>query len=110
MDRKLISRRDFIKAAGVAAGASLLAACAPQATPTAAPTSVSVSPTEVPPPAVMDVWWNTDVPDLAALADWKQDPDNELFKKMWNWGGLARAKFQPFVDAHPGVTLKITTH
>ncbi len=110
MDRKLISRRDFIKAAGITAGASLLAACAPQATPTAAPTAVGVSPTAVPAPAVMEVWWNTDVPDLAALADWKADPDNELFKKMWNWGGLARTKFQPFVDAHPGVTLNITTH
>ena len=111
MDRKLISRRDFIKAAGIAAGASLLAACAPQATATPAATDAGPAPTTAPAPAVMDVWWNTDIPDLAAVAaGWKADPENEFFKKNWNWGGLAVAKFVPFVDAHPGVTMKITTH
>jgi ABC-type glycerol-3-phosphate transport system substrate-binding protein len=68
------------------------------------------APTAVPEPAVLDVWWNTDVPDLAALKDWKQDPENEFFKKNWNWGGLAFVKFTPFVEAHPGVSLKIATH
>jgi ABC-type glycerol-3-phosphate transport system substrate-binding protein len=112
MDRKLISRRQFIKAAGVAAGASILAACAPQQTaapPTTAATSAP-APTTAPEPAVLDVWWNTDIPDIRALVDWKQDPENEFFQKNWNWGGLAYAKYIPFLDRHPGVDVKITTH
>ena len=132
MSKKTISRRGFIKAAASAAGAGLLAACAPQIqnviqtqVVTVKETSVvtvketelvpqvvtaTPAPTEVPAPAVMDVWWNTDIPDVKALADWKGDPDNALFKKMWNWGGLGFVKFTPFVEAHPGVTLKIATH
>ena len=129
MQNKKLSRRTFLTAAGAATSASLLAACAP-ATPAteaaAAPAATAVPPTAVPPtaipvatevmptaapaPVVMDVWWNTDVPDLAALAGWKQDPENEFFKKNWNWGGLAYAKFNPFVERHPGVSLNITSH
>ena len=33
MEKKTITRRDFIKTVGIAAGASLLAACGGQATP-----------------------------------------------------------------------------
>jgi len=132
MSKKTISRRGFIKAAASAAGVGLLAACAPQTviqtqvvnqTSVVKETSVAKetelvnqvvtatpAPTAVPEPAVLDVWWNTDVPDLAALKDWKQDPENEFFKKNWNWGGLAYVKYTPFVEAHPGVTLKIATH
>jgi ABC-type glycerol-3-phosphate transport system substrate-binding protein len=130
MAKKTISRRGFIKAAASAAGAGLLAACAPQVRDVIQTQVVTVketsivketeivsqvitatpAPTAVPEPAVMDVWWNTDVPDLKALEGWKQDPENEFFKKNWNWGGLAFVKFTPFVEAHPGVTLKIATH
>ena len=110
MGKNTFSRRDFIKAAGFAAGAGLLAACAP--TPTATPVQATqgVAPTSAPENVELDVWWNTDIPDLPALAGWKQDPENEFFKKNWNWGGLAFTKFMPFVEAHPGVSLKITTH
>jgi len=136
MVKKSITRRDFIKAAGMAAGAAALAACAPQTVIVEKTVEVEVPvekivketqiveksvekevvvtatplPTTPPEPVVMDVWWNTDVPDLKALTEWKADPDNELFKKMWNWGGLAYTKFTPFVESHPGVTLKITAH
>jgi ABC-type glycerol-3-phosphate transport system substrate-binding protein len=132
MANKSVSRRGFIKVAASAAGAGLLAACAPQIQNVIQTQVVTVretevvtvketeivsqvvtatpAPTAVPEPAVMDVWWNTDIPDLAALADWKQDPENEWFKKNWNWGGLGYVKYTPFVEAHPGVTLKISTH
>jgi maltose-binding protein MalE len=110
MGKNTFSRRDFIKAAGFAAGAGLLAACAPQQTATPVAATQGVSPTAAPENVELDVWWNTDVPDLAALAGWKQDPENEFFKKNWNWGGLAFVKYTPFVEAHPGVSLKITTH
>lgn len=129
MQNKKLSRRTFLTAAGAATSATLLAACAPATTateaaaapaatavpptavpPTAIPVATEVMPTAAPAPVVMDVWWNTDVPDLAALAGWKQDPENEFFKKNWNWGGLAYAKFNPFVERHPGVSLNITSH
>jgi len=130
MAKKSVSRRGFIKAAALSAGAGVLAACAPQIqnvvqTQIVEQTSVvtvketeivsqvvtaTPAPSAVPEPAVLDVWWNTDVPDLKALAGWKQDPENEFFKKNWNWGGLAFVKFTPFVERHPGVTLKIATH
>jgi maltose-binding protein MalE len=110
MGKSTFSRRDFIKAAGFAAGAGLLAACAPQPTATPVAATQGVSPTAAPENVELDVWWNTDVPDLAALANWSQDPENEYFQKNWNWGGLAFTKFMPFVEAHPGVSLKITTH
>jgi hypothetical protein len=111
MEKRTISRRDFIKAAGFAAGAGLLAACA---TPTPE-TIVEVvtatpAPTAVPAPAVLEVWWNTDIPDIHALAGWAQDPENEFFQKNWNWGGLAYTKYIPFLDRHPGVSLNITSH
>jgi ABC-type glycerol-3-phosphate transport system substrate-binding protein len=132
--QKKVTRRDFIKAAGLTAGASLLAACAPQTVEVVVQKTVEVEkkvvetqlvekevekqvvvtatamPTQPPAPAVMDVWWNTDIADLAALKDWKAEPDNEYFKKNWYWGGLAYTKYTPFVEKHPGVTLKISTH
>jgi ABC-type glycerol-3-phosphate transport system substrate-binding protein len=136
MEKKSLTRRDFVKIAGVAAGASLLAACQATATPETitvektvvvtqevevpveVETTVEVEkvvtatplPTEPPEPVVMDVWWNTNIPDLAALAGWAPDAENEYFKTMWYWGGLGYTKFQPFVEAHPGVTLNITSH
>ena len=91
MTDKRFSRRTFITAAGAATGASLLAACSP------APAATEIVPTAAPAPVVIDVWCNTDVPDLAALEGWKGDPENEFFKKNWNWGGLAYTKFTPFV-------------
>ena len=128
MEKKSISRRDFIKAAGLAAGAGLLAACAPQTVEgiqtqvvekvvreTQIVTEKEVvtatpAPTQPPEPAVLEVWWNTDIPDLKALEGWKADPENEFFKKNWMWGGLAFVKFTPFLENHPGVSLNITTH
>jgi len=137
MEQKKISRRDFIKAAGITATAGLLAACAPQVvtqvvnqtqlvpqTQIVAQTQVvketqivnqvvtaTPAPTAVPAPAVLDVWWNTTIPDFQKLKDgWKADPNNEFFKANWNWGGLAIAKYTPFMEKHPGVSLKIVTH
>jgi maltose-binding protein MalE len=111
MQKKSISRRDFIKAAGFAAGAGLLAACA---TPTPETVEVVVTatpaPTQPPEPAVLEVWWNTDVPDLAAMEAWEANPDNEVFQQKWYWGGLAKTMYPPFVAAHPGVSLNITSH
>jgi maltose-binding protein MalE len=132
MEKKSITRRDFIKMAGIAAGASILTACAPQTVVVEKTVEVekvvketqvvekevekevvvtaTSAPTQPPEPAVLDVWWNTDVPDLNALAEWKPDPENEFFKKNWYWGGLAYVKFVPFLEKHPGVSMKITTH
>jgi ABC-type glycerol-3-phosphate transport system substrate-binding protein len=132
MVKKPVTRRDFIKGAGFAIGASLLAACAPQTvqvttvvekvvkeTSIVKETSVvketvqsivtaTPAPTKVPEPAVMDIWFNTDIPDLNT--EWKNDPNNEEFKKQWFWGGLGRTIFKPWLAKHPGVTMKISTH
>jgi len=115
MKSKTVTRREFIKGAGLAVGATVLAGCRPIAVhpqgaqaPAAAP--AAGAPSKAAEPTTLDVWWNTDVPDLNALEGWKQDPENEFFKKNWNWGGLALAKFKPFLAKHPGVNLKITTH
>jgi len=141
MDKKPVSRRAFIKGAGFALGASVLAACAPQTVTvvqtqvvketsvvkeTVKETSVvketqiveqtkivevtpTPAPTAVPEPAVMDIWFNSDIPDLTT-AEWKNDPNNEVFKKQWYWGGLARTIFLPWLEKHPGVSMNITTH
>ncbi len=113
MNRKTITRRDFIKSAGLAGGISLLAACV-QPVPAPAPQAVETgvaptkAPTKAPEPVVLDVWWNADIPDLKT--EWKADPANEEFTKTWYWGGLARAMYPPFLAKHPGVTLNITAH
>jgi len=138
MEQKKISRRDFMKAAGFAATASLLAACAPataqvvtqvvnqtqvvtQVVPqtqvvtqvisqTGVPQVVTATPapTQVPAPAVMDIWAITTVDDLNAK--WAPDPNNDEFKKEWWTGGLIRLQANAFLAKHPGVTLKITGH
>src|SRR6185503_4842003 len=59
-----LSRRDFLKAAGIATGSALLAACAPEATETAAP--------------------ETEVPVLPAKADELGDPANS-FEDITNY-------------------------
>ena len=139
MEHKKISRRDFIKAAGFTATASLLAACAPQVVTqvvnqtqvvtqlvpqTAVVTSVvsvpqtqivnqvvtaTPAPTAVPAPAVLDLWAITTVEDITK--PWVGgDPNNDEFKKEWWTGGLLRAQVKPFLAAHPGVSVKITGH
>ena len=134
MEKRQITRRDFIKGAGIAAGASLLAACAPQTVEVVQTQVVEVektvevekkvevtkmvevqkvvtatpAPTKVPEPAVMDIWFNTNIPDIKK--EWKPDPNNEEFKAQWYFGGLGRAIFTPWLDKHPGVSMKITSH
>jgi ABC-type glycerol-3-phosphate transport system substrate-binding protein len=123
MKRKAITRRDFLVSAGAVAGAAVLTSCGtnPTATPvvqTVVKQQTSVVekvvtatpvPTKPPAPAVMDIWWNSDI-DLAEAAKWKNDANNDQFKKMWYWGGLANTMYPPFIQKHPGVTLKIATH
>jgi ABC-type glycerol-3-phosphate transport system substrate-binding protein len=108
MDKKTISRRDFIRVAGLAAGAGVLAACAPAPTATPAAATQAVSPTTAPEPVVMDIWAITTVEDLNA--EWAPDPNNEEFKKQWWTGGMIRLQAKAFLDKHPGTTLKITGH
>jgi ABC-type glycerol-3-phosphate transport system substrate-binding protein len=110
MDRKTLSRRDFIKAAAIAAGASLLAACRPP-TPEVAQTQIvpaTPAPISPPEPLVMDIWAVTPIEDLNA--EWKPDPDNEEYKKQWWFGGLVRLQANAFLAKHPGVVLKVTGH
>jgi hypothetical protein len=128
MAKKSLTRRDFIKVAGATLGTSVLAACAPQVV-TQVVTSVveqtkvvtekqtqivnqvitaTPVPTAIPEPAVLDIWWNTNLPDLTL--EWKADPNNDEFKKEWFWGGLGRLKYLPFMTKHPGVKLNITSH
>jgi len=90
MEKRPLTRRDFIRLVGVTAGASVIAACTPQTvevvqTQVVKETSIvketaivketvesvvekvvtaTAAPTEVPEPAVLDVWWNTAIPDL----------------------------------------------
>jgi len=132
MERKSITRRDFIKMAGLAASATALAACAPQTVVVEKTVEVPVEkivketqlvekevekevvvtatplPTTPPEPVVMDIWFNTDIPDINV--EWSSDPNNEEFKKQWYFGGLGRAIFMPWMEKHPGVSVKITTH
>jgi ABC-type glycerol-3-phosphate transport system substrate-binding protein len=127
MAKKTLTRRDFIKVAGATLGTSLLAACTPQVvtqvvtsvvnqTSVVKETSIvnqvitaTPAPTNTPEPAVLDIWWNTNLDDLTT-AEWNNDPNDPVFKKQWYWGGLGRLKYRPFLAKHPGVTLKITTH
>jgi ABC-type glycerol-3-phosphate transport system substrate-binding protein len=129
MAKKTLTRRDFIKVAGATLGTSLLAACAPQVvtqivqqTVIANQTSVvketsivnqvitaTSAPTNTPEPAVLEIWWNDNIPDLTAKWD-PTDPNNVEFKNEWYFGGLGRLKYIPWLAKHPGVTLHITGH
>ena len=109
MGKNTFSRRDFIKAAGFAAGAGVLAACAPAPTATPAAATEGVSPTAAPEAVVMDIWAITDIPDLDAPYV-PGDPENEAFAKQWYTGGMLRAAYKPWLEKHPGVSLKITGH
>jgi len=112
MQKKPISRRGFLKGAGFAIGASVLSACgAPTVVIKQTVESVVTAtplPAAPPEPTVLDIWFNTDIPDLNA--EWKPDPENEEFKKQWYWGGLGRQMFKPWLEKHPGVSMKITSH
>jgi len=116
MQEQRMSRRSFVKVAAVAGAGAVLAACQPEVVKetvvvekekvvTATPV-----PTKPPEPAVLDVWCNTDIPDVSVLEGWEANADNEVFAKMWYWGGLARELYLPWLDKHPGVSLKITGH
>ncbi len=127
MAKKSLTRRDFIKVAGATLGTSLLAACAPQVVTqivqqTVENTSIvkqtelinqvvtaTSAPTNTPEPATLEIWWNTNLPDLTT-AEWNNDPNDPVFKAEWYWGGLGRLKYRPWLANHPGVTLTITTH
>jgi len=127
MAKKSLTRRDFIKLAGATLGTSVLAACTPQVvtqlvnqtqivnqTSIVKQTQLEVvtatsAPTNTPEPAKLEVWWNTNLPDLTT-ADWHNDPNDPVFKAEWYWGGLGRLKYRPFLTNHPGVTMNITTH
>jgi len=127
MAKKTFTRRDFIKIAGATLGTSLLAACAPQVvtqvvTSVVEQTSVvketvvnnqvitaTPAPTNTPEPAKLEIWWNTNLPDLTT-AEWNNDANDPVFKAEWFWGGLGRLKYRPFLAKHPGVTLDVTTH
>jgi len=136
MDKKPVTRRSFIRLVGMTAGASVLAACAPQTvevvqTQIVKETEIvkevvketeivkeevevekvvtaTAAPTSPPEPAVMEVWWNTDIPDLTA--EWAPNPDNEEFQKQWYNGGLGRQLYIPWLEKHPGVSMNITGH
>jgi len=128
---KKISRRDFVRLVGLGAGASILAACATPTPETIVETvevvkevektvevpvekevekvvTATAAPTEPPEPVVMEIWFNTNIPDI--YAEWAPDPDNEEFQKQWYFGGLGRAIFLPWLDANPGISMNITTH
>jgi ABC-type glycerol-3-phosphate transport system substrate-binding protein len=112
MQKKSITRRDFIKGVGFAVGASVLSACAPTTViireTAEAPAAAAEAPAAEPEPVVLDVWFNTDIPDLNK--EWKPDPENEEFKKQWYFGGFGRQLFKPWLEKHPGVSMKITSH
>lgn len=137
MQKKPLSRRDFVRGIGFAVGASVLSACGAQAPATVIvketvevekvvektvketvketvqvevekAVTVTPMPTAPPEPVVLDVWWNTDLPDLNK--EWKPDPENEEFKKQWYWGGLGRQMFKGWLEKNPGVSMKITSH
>ncbi len=109
MGKNTFSRRDFIKAAGFATGAGLLAACAPQQTATPVAATNPVSPTTAPEPVVMDIWQIIDLPDLNAPYV-GGDANNDAFVKQWWKGGLLRTAYPPWLEKNPGVSLKITGH
>ncbi len=115
LQRKL-TRRQVLASAALGGAAVVLASCGPttiektvvvekEKVVTATPV-----PTKPPEPAVLDVWWNTDVPEIGDLAKWENDPENEIFKAKWYWGGLGAKMYLPWLDKHPGVSLNITSH
>jgi len=113
MEKKPLSRRDFIKLTGTALGASLLAACAPQVVKETQIVNQVVTatplPSKPPEPAVLDVWYLSTIPDLTT--EWNPaDPENAAFKAEWYWGGWARKVWLPWLAKHPGISLNITGH
>jgi ABC-type glycerol-3-phosphate transport system substrate-binding protein len=95
--RKTMNRRDFLKLAGIAAGATVMAASAPGVV------SASPLPSLKPEPVTLDVWWSTTIEDLNAPWAGPDGPE-------WWFGGLGRAAFNPWLQKHPGVALNITGH
>lgn len=105
------TRREFVRLVGAGAGAAILSACVtptPQGQGGTQQSAGGSAPSQAPEAMELEVWWNADIPDLTT--NWEANPDNEEFKKTWYWGGLARQLFPPFLDKHPGVSLKITAH
>lgn len=105
------TRREFVQLVATGAGAAVLSACVAPVTQQGGGQQAGAAgqqPSQSPEAIELDVWWNADIPDLTTK--WEANPDNEEFKKTWNWGGLARAMYPPFLEKHPGVTLKITAH
>ncbi len=127
MRKRWITRRDFIKTAGLSAGAALLAACNLHSQPVAEQTTITKvqqvdekatqtaaaipQPTQPAEPIELDVWWDADDPDLTL--PWKTAEEIEKqpeFTTMEYNGGYARQLFPPWLEQHPGVKLKITAH
>ena len=101
--QKSLSRRDFMKLTGITAAATLMAASGPQAV------MAEPFPVNAPETTELDIWYNSDIPDLFDLWD-PNDPTNKPFQNEWYYGGQARTAFIPWLNNNPGVTLKITTH
>ncbi len=99
MDMRKVTRRDLLKAAGLAGVGVLVAACAPQATPTTAPEPTQAQ-AEQEPTAVPEVTQPSPAPEGAKLAFWY----------YWGgvWGEACAAVGQAFADANPGITVEPT--
>lgn len=88
MSTRKVSRKDFLKVAGTAAGGAVLASCAPQAVPTATSVPPTAAPTAVAAPAT---------PSLGAkyggvLTMWFPPPQHDLSFFVYN----SRRKAIPF--------------
>jgi ABC-type glycerol-3-phosphate transport system substrate-binding protein len=101
--KKTLTRRDFLKLAGIMAGSAVVAAATPGVV------MASPLPAHAPEPVTLDVWWSSNIHDLNEVWD-PTDPNNVPFQNEWWWGGLARLAFLPWLSRHQGVSLNITNH
>lgn len=100
MRQKKITRRDFLKVAGITGAGLAAAACAPIAAPAPAPTSAPAVPTTVPAA--------TTAPTAPAVVS-----KNPVTVSIWGWWEERMKLFESaakgFMEQNPNVTVKIET-
>ncbi len=103
MDRKLVSRREFLRWSAVAAGAAVLAACTPQVPPepTAAPTQASQPGATAVPPTAEPTAAPAEKITLRVMTNWGPSDSK---------GPALQSIFDDFMKANPDVTIQVDTY
>ena len=92
--KKHLSRRDFIKVAGLASGAGILAACQPAATPTQAPAAVKATEAPAAAPASETV--------TITFTGWGGTEEDQGVKDAIKYFEVPDPQHQSYLDPDPG--------